>query len=142
MEEMTPEETRAFLLESTRTGKLATVREDGRPHVVPVWFLLDDDDIIFTTGAETVKGRNLQRFPRVALSVDEETPPYAFVLIEGEASWSTNPDERLHWATRIAARYMGEERAEAYGRRNSVAGELLVRITPSKIVAHKGVANW
>jgi hypothetical protein len=142
MEEMTPEETRAFLLKGTRTGKLATVRADGRPHVVPIWFLLDGDDIIFTTSEETVKGRNLQRSPQVALAVDEETPPYAFVLIEGEASWSTEPDERLHWATRIAARYMGEEQAEAYGRRNSVEGELLVRITPTKTVARKGIADW
>ena len=46
-----------------------------------------------------------------------------------------------YWSTRIAGRYMGEELAEAYGKRNSVEGELLVRITPTKVVFMKGVAN-
>jgi hypothetical protein len=46
-----------------------------------------------------------------------------------------------HWATRIAARYMGEEQADAYGKRNAVPGELLVRVRPTKIVAVKGVAD-
>ena len=62
MREMTSDERRAFLLTGTRTGKLATVRPDGRPHVAPVWFVLDGvtekgDVVVFTTGADTVKGR-------------------------------------------------------------------------------------
>ncbi len=55
-----------FLTEGTRTGKLATVRSDGRPHVAPVWFDLDDDGtVVLTTGADSVKGKNLRRDPRV-----------------------------------------------------------------------------
>jgi hypothetical protein len=46
----------------------------------------------------------------------------------------------LAWATRIAARYMGADQAEAYGRRNAVPGEALVRVTPTKIIAEKDVA--
>ena len=60
MYEMADDERRAFLLQGTRTGKLATVRRDGRPHVVPIWFLLDGDDVVLTTGADTVKGRNIR----------------------------------------------------------------------------------
>jgi PPOX class probable F420-dependent enzyme len=138
---MTPDETRAFLLEGTRTAALATVRADGRPHVVPVWFTLDGDDLLFNTGEETVKGANLRRDARVALMVDDEEPPFAFVSIEGDVSLSDDLDTMRHWATRIAARYMGEDQADAYGRRNAVPGELLVRVHPTKIVAMSGIAD-
>ena len=133
---MTPDETRAFLLEGTRTAALATVRADGRPHVAPVWFTLDGDDLLFNTGVNTVKGANL-----VALMVDDQEPPFAFVSIEGNATLSDDLDVMRYWATRIAARYMGEDQADAYGRRNAVPGELLVRVRPTKIVAVKGVAD-
>ena len=140
-EQMTPEERRAFLGEGTRTGKLATMRADGRPHVVPIWFVLDGDDIIFMTGANTVKGRNLQRDGRVALSVDDQQPPYSFVTVEGTIAYADNPPEALEWSTRIARRYMGADLAESFGRRNAVEGELLVRITPTKIIATKNLAD-
>ena len=138
---MTPDETRAFLLEGTRTAALATVHADGRPHVAPVWFTLDGDDLLFNTAEETVKGANLRRDGRVALMVDDEEPPFAFVSIEGDVSLSDDLDTMRHWATRIAARYMGEDQADAYGRRNAVPGELLVRVHPTKIVAMSGIAD-
>ena len=135
------EERRAFLSSGARTGKLATVRRDGRPHVQPVWFVLDGDDLVFTTGASTVKGRNLRRDPRASLVVDDEAPPFAFVRVDGAADLSEDPDEMLRWAIRIAARYMGADRADAYGRRNAVPGELLVRLVPTHIVSEAGVAD-
>jgi nitroimidazol reductase NimA-like FMN-containing flavoprotein (pyridoxamine 5'-phosphate oxidase superfamily) len=54
-------EQQAFLLEGTRTGKLATVRKDGRLHVVPIWFVLDGDTLVFTTGEASVKAANLRK---------------------------------------------------------------------------------
>ena len=141
MREMTEAETRAFLAFGTRTGKLALVRADGRPHVSPVWFVLDGDDLVFNTGARSVKGRALRRDPRAALTVDDETPPYAFVIVEGTVTLSEDPDDLLHWATVIGGRYMGADRAEEYGRRNGVPGEYLVRLTPTKIIARAGIAD-
>lgn len=138
---MSENERRAFLLESTRTGKLATVRRDGRPHVVPIWFVLDGDDIVLTTGADTVKGRNLRRDGRVSLCVDDESPPFSFVMVEGEATVSEDRDELLRWATRLGGRYMGEDRAEEFGRRNAVAGELLVRVRATNIVAQANISD-
>src|SRR5689334_13354132 len=124
---LTPE-CRAFLLSGTRTGKLATVRADGRPHVVPIWFELDGDTLVFMTGETSVKGKRMRHDARVALCVDDETPPYSFVMIEGTAELiDDDPEALLYWATRIGERYMGAERAEEYGRRNGVPGELLVR---------------
>lgn len=141
MQKMTPTEYRSFLLDRVRTGKLATVRADGRPHVTPIWFDLDGDTVVFNTGHESIKAVNLCRDPRVCLCVDEETPPFAFVQIEGTATMSDDPDDLRYWATRIGGRYMGADLAEAYGQRNGVKGELLVRVTPTKIVAQKNIAD-
>ncbi|MDQ3769414.1 MAG: PPOX class F420-dependent oxidoreductase [Actinomycetota bacterium] len=141
MHEMSDDERRAFLLEGTRTGKLATIRRDGRPHVVPIWFLLNGDDVLLTTGADTVKGRNILRDPRVCLCVDDEDPPFAYVMVEGEAEVTEDPDELLRWATRLGGRYMGADRAEEFGRRNAVEGELLVRIRPTKILARAAISD-
>jgi len=142
LKEMTKAEYREFLLRGTKTGKLATVRRDGRPHVVPIWYDLDGDALVFTTGEQSVKYKNMKRDPRVSIAVDDQTPPYSYVMIEGTVSFSEDPGELLRWATRIGGRYMGEDQAEAYGKRNSAPGEVIVRIIPSKISAYKDVAEW
>lgn len=138
---MTDEEWRAFVSDGTRTAKLGTVRADGSPHVAPVWFLLDGDDIVFNTGKETVKGRNITRDGRVTLCVDDERLPYSFVLLEGRAEVSEEPGQLLDWATRIAARYMGADRAEEFGARNGVPGELVVRVRVDRVIALADVAS-
>ena len=138
---MTHDEWRAFLAEGTRTGKLSTVRRDGRPHVVPIWFVLDGDDLVFTTGGRTVKAHAMRRDPRVAVCVDDERPPYAFVTVEGLARLSEDPAELLRFATEIGGRYMGAGRADEYGRRNAVPGEVLVRVTPADVLALADIAG-
>lgn len=138
---MTQEEWRAFASHSTRTGKLATVREDGSPHIAPIWFVLDGDSFVFNTGKDTVKGRNLARDGQVALCVDDDRPPFAYVILQGRAEISEDLEEMLPWATRIGARYMGEESGEAFGRRNAVPGELLVRVPIDKVISAGGIAD-
>lgn len=139
MVDLTPE-VREFLLYSTRTGKCATVRADGRPHVVPVWFLLDGNDIVFTTWGKSVKAHNIRRDPRASLCIDDELPPFSYALIEGNATLVEDREQLRYWATRIGARYMGADRGEAYGKRNSVEGELLVRLTPTRVIFKKDIA--
>ncbi|MFI8091699.1 PPOX class F420-dependent oxidoreductase [Streptomyces sp. NPDC086080] len=138
---MTEEEWRRFVSYGTRTAKLSTVRADGSPHVAPIWFLLDGDDIVFNTGERTVKGRNLARDGRVALCVDDDRPPFGFVVLWGRARLSEDPGQLRYWATRIGGRYMGEDRAEEFGERNAVPGELVVHVTVEKVVAETGVAD-
>ncbi len=141
MRVMPEQEWREFLLAGTRTAKLATVRQDGRPHVAPIWFDLDGHTLVFTTGETTVKGKALRRDPRVSLCVDDERPPFAFVTIEGTVRISEDLAELRHWATRIGGRYMGADRAEAYGVRNGVPGELLIRVGLERIVAQAAIAD-
>ena len=131
----------AFLSEGTRTGMLGYLASDGRPLVAPVWFVVDDGQLAFNTGKETAKGRALMRDPRVVMCVDDPRPPYSFVQIQGVASSSEDPQELLDIATRTGGRYMGADRAEEFGRRNGVPGELVVRITPTKVHSAFGLAN-
>ncbi|MDQ8703772.1 PPOX class F420-dependent oxidoreductase [Streptomyces sp. LHD-70] len=141
-QKMTNAEWQAFVSHGTRTGKLSTVRADGSPHVSPVWFVLDGDrHLIFNTGKNTVKGRNLARDGRVALCVDDDRPPFAYVVIQGRAELIEELGQVREAATRIAARYMGPERAEEFGARNGVPGELLVRVRIEKVSAEGGVAD-
>jgi PPOX class probable F420-dependent enzyme len=109
---------------------------------VPIWFERDGEQLVFTTWHASVKARNLSHDPRLSLCVDDEAPPFAYVKLDGLADFSDNLDELRHWATRIAARYMGAAQAEAYGNRNAVAGELLVRVTPTDIMGEDDVAGW
>ena len=135
--------------EPPHTGKLATVRADGRPHVAPIWFALDADaggddtigDIVFNTGKDTLKGKALRRDPRASLCVDDERPPFSFATVEGLVTISEELDEVAHWAAVIGGRYMGQDRAEEYGRRNGVPGELLVRLRPTHIVSAADLAD-
>lgn len=124
-----------------RTAKLAVVRKDGSPHVAPVWVALDGDDVVFMTSADTIKGKAILRDGRVSLCLDDDRPPFHFVTIAGTATTSTDPDELLRWGTLIAGRYMGDEQAEAYGRRNAVPPEMVVRVTPTKVVAVTAVSD-
>ncbi|MBW0273425.1 F420-dependent protein [Nocardia sp. MH4] len=127
---------REFLSHGTRTGKVAFTGADGRPLVTPVWFIVEGDELVFNTGKNTAKGRAFARDPRVALCVDLEEPPYALVEVQGTVTLSEDLDELVRTATEIAARYMGADKAEEFGKRNGVAGELVVRVRPTKVIAH------
>ena len=139
--QMTSAEQTAFLTEGTRTAKLGTTMSDGSPHVMPVWFVLEGGQLVFNTGADTVKGRNLRRDPRASILVDDERPPFAFVHLRGTVELSEDPGELLRTATAIAGRYVGAERAEEFGRRNGVPGELVCRFTPERAIAVASMAD-
>jgi PPOX class probable F420-dependent enzyme len=138
---MTDDERRAFMMTGTRTGKLATTSANGAPHVTPIWFVLDGDDIVFTTHESSLKGRAVLRDGWVSMVVDDQEPPYSFVMVNGLATVSRDLDELVAWATKIGGRYMGADRAEEFGRRNGVEGELLVRITPTRTIAQRAVSD-
>ena len=144
MREMSREEWWRFASEGTRTGMLALVRKNGAPVVTPVWFLLnegpDGDELIFTTGTDTLKGKAIARDGRISLAVDDQKPPYSYVQFTAEARL-THDDDLLEWATRIGGRYMCADRAEEYGKRNAVPEESLVRARITKVIARAEIAG-
>ena len=141
MRDMGRAEAIAFLEYGTRTGKLATVRPDGRPHVTPVWFVVHGDEIVTMTWHTSVKARNLRIDDRAALTVDLQEPPYAFVLVEGTVTMERDDPWKLAIATEIGGRYMGEDRAEEFGRRNAVDDELVLRMSIDRITAKADMAG-
>jgi PPOX class probable F420-dependent enzyme len=124
-----------------RTAKLAIVRADGSPHVVPVWVDLEGDEIVFQCSADTVKGKAILRDPRVSLCFDDERPPFSFVTVSGEVTTSDDPESLRYWAARIGGRYMGSDRADEYAARNAVPPEMVVRLAPTRIIAKVDVAD-
>ena len=140
---MDDERVREFLTSvPARPAILATTRADGRPHVAPIWYAVDDDGtIVFNTGETTVKGRNLRRAGYAAMSVDDDAPPFSFVTVEGPVTISDDLADLRRWAGVIGGRYMGTDRADEYGERNGVAGELVVCLEPVKVVSAFAVAD-
>lgn len=138
---MTEDEWWAFLVAEPRPAILSTVRADGRPHAAPIWIDVEDGAIVFNTGEDTVKGRNLARDPRVSIVVQDDRPPFSYVLVEGTAELSGDLAEVKRIATKIGGRYMGAEVAEQFGERNGVPGELVVRVVPTKVVSARDVAD-
>jgi PPOX class probable F420-dependent enzyme len=124
-----------------RTAKLAVVRADGSPHVAPVWVDLDGDEVVFTTGRSTIKGKAILRDGRVALCWDDERPPFSFVTVSGPTTVVHDREQVRYWAGRIGGRYMGADRAAEYAARNGVPDELIVRVRPDKIVMKVAVAD-
>ncbi|MDT8913968.1 PPOX class F420-dependent oxidoreductase [Amycolatopsis sp. PS_44_ISF1] len=145
MREMTRQQWWDFAGAGTRTGMLGLVRANGAPIVTPVWFLLDEtpagDEIVFTTGTDTLKGKAIARDGRICLAVDDQRPPYSYVQFTAQARLTHDPAEMLEWATRLGERYMGAERAEEYGRRNAVPEESLVRARITKVIARADIAG-
>ncbi len=136
MTSLSDPQVREFLNFGTRTGKVAFTAKDGRPVVTPVWFVVEGEEIVFNTGKATAKGRAFARDGRIALVVDLEAEPYPSVQVQGTVTLSEDPDELLRTATAIGGRYMGADRAEEFGKRNGVPGELVVRLRPTKVIAN------
>ncbi len=110
---MTGDEWMAFLLADARPAILATTRSDGRPHAAPVWIDVDQGAVWFNTGADTVKGRNLARTGVASICVQDDRPPFSFVVVEGtvvDTIEPSPPDVR----EALAARYLGAEGGRAF----------------------------
>jgi PPOX class probable F420-dependent enzyme len=135
------DEVAQFLSVGTRTGMLGYVAPDGRPLVAPVWFIVDNGELVFNTGRDTAKGRALARDSRVVICVDDPHPPYSFVQVQGTAYVKDGAEDLLEIATRIGGRYMGAHRAKEFGQRNAVSGELVVRVHPTKVNSAFNIAD-
>jgi PPOX class probable F420-dependent enzyme len=120
---------------------LAWVSKDGRPHVAPIWFVLDGEDVIFNTHETSGKAKALKREGRASLVVDDQAPPYSFVKIDGSITFDDDLDHVRAVATQIGGRYMGADRAEEFGARNGTDGELVVRLTPDRIAAKGDISS-
>ena len=117
MPKLTDQEIAEFLGERGHLARIATVRADGSPSVVPVWFIFEDGKVKITPRKHSEFLKNLQREPRVAITVDEDSGRYRKVLFEGKAEILYPVGEDRKWDDvyrRIACRYIDEASADYY----------------------------
>ncbi len=124
---MTDEEVRGFL-DETAILEVATVGGDGWPHLAPMWFVMDDDKIVFRSFTRSQKILNLQRDPRLTVLAEtgDAYDELRGVMIKAEARLVEDPAYVLAIYGRLAAKYpmvgpepvelTEEELEEAFGR--------------------------
>jgi nitroimidazol reductase NimA-like FMN-containing flavoprotein (pyridoxamine 5'-phosphate oxidase superfamily) len=117
MPKLTPAEIDDFLDERGHLIRIGTVDASGMPRVVPLWFIRDGDDIVFTPRTASMVHVNLARDPRVGFSIDDAAAPYRKVAVQGTAVTRFLPGHDDEWRElyrRIAERYVTAEGAAAY----------------------------
>ncbi|MFI7064855.1 PPOX class F420-dependent oxidoreductase [Kribbella sp. NPDC050124] len=96
------------VLETTAVAHLATVLPDGAPHSVPLWVMPVGERIAFLTGPGSQKARNLQRDPRVALSLTPLDNPFEPVIVRGRVVEWLEGDAAWEIVDQLAAMYIGQ----------------------------------
>jgi uncharacterized protein len=110
---MTSDEREQFLSD-VRIGVLSIADEGMGPLTVPVWYdYIKGGDLVFLTGASSMKGKRLENVERVSLCVQTEDAPYKYVSIEGPIVGRETPDPEKH-SRAMAHRYLGKEMGDAY----------------------------
>lgn len=103
------EKARSFLAKPL-TARMSTIDADGYPHTVPVWFMLDHDDIVIMGTRDTKKVGQMQRNPKGCVCIGGDAADGAGYLIKGE--WRVEEDPNKHWQTTITRHYEPPEKAE------------------------------
>jgi PPOX class probable F420-dependent enzyme len=135
----TDNEWRAFVTAGTRLVHIGLTRADGRPHVTPVCFILDGDELAFVLSPGSVKGKSLARDRRIAACVSDEQQPYGFVTVEGIVWTSAEPDNVKHVGADIAKRYYPAQPAAEVAESFVREGFTAVRISITNVIARSGL---
>ncbi len=119
-----------------RVALLAYARRDGRPNQVPIWYAYRDGLFLMLTSKTSPKAKALARDPRVCLSIQDETPPYRAVIIDGRVTLAdAEVTGGLH--TELATRYFGKLGGAEYEKmvaaENTKSGVLLITLTPESV---------
>lgn len=95
------------LLEGQNQGHIATVLPDGSPHSVPVWLDVDGNRVVFLTGPRSRKARNIERDPRVSISVTGRDQPFTMATIRGRVTERIEGEKAWKIIDRISTAYTG-----------------------------------
>jgi len=127
---LTQQELDSFLSEP-HIAVVSTASPSGVPHAMPIWYMWRDGKVVFHTGPESKKMRNLRKNPRVSVVVDSKVAPYKVVVVEGTA---TELPEDPALAREMAIHYLGEKLGARYSEQSS-GGSTLVVVEPKKIIS-------
>jgi PPOX class probable F420-dependent enzyme len=116
------------LVDGKNFGFLATVMADGSPQITPIWVDRENDDILVNTVKGRTKQKNVNRDPRIALSIVDWEKPYTWAQIRGRVTQQTNRNARKH-IDKLSKKYLGLEKYPW-----SDTKRILLRIRPQKVV--------
>ena len=126
--DMTEAEREAFLA-GVHVGVLSIQREGKAPLALPIWYEYDDGQVIIHISGDSAKARLLRRFGRASMTVQNETPPYQYVMVEGPVTVAHEGRDILS----MAVRYLGKEMGAAYAAQNPPTEQSAVaRLTPDR----------
>ena len=124
--DMTTEEREAFLAD-VRVGILSIARAGKGPLALPIWYQVEDGVVVIGMGGNSLKAKLLRRAGRATMTVQTETPPYKYVMVEGPVVVLS--EQRDDYA--MASRYLGPELGKWYAETNpSTSESVIVRLTP------------
>jgi len=130
---MTKEEMQKFLAEPL-VAQLATVRANGSPQIVPMWFLYEDGVMYMSTRTYAAKVKHLQKNPRVAVVVDVMEAPLKNKVVTLEGTVEIQTTEVKEITTKIYHKYMGTAGAATPVAQQSInTPRVILKITPKKI---------
>jgi PPOX class probable F420-dependent enzyme len=126
--DMTTDEREAFLAD-LHVGVLSIQRDGKGPLAVPIWYQYEDGDVIISMSGDSVKATLLRRHGRASLTVQNETPPYQYVMVEGPVTLTPHDRGILSMATR----YLGDEAGRAYAEQNPrTETSVIARLRPER----------
>jgi PPOX class probable F420-dependent enzyme len=126
--DMTTEEREAFLAD-LHVGILSIQRDGKGPLAVPIWYQYDDGVVMIWMSGDSVKAKLLRRHGRATMTVQNETPPYRYVMVEGPVTVATADRDILA----VAIRYLGEEMGREYTAQNPPTdASVIARLTPER----------
>ncbi len=126
--DMTPAEREAFLAD-LHVGILSIQRDGKGPLALPIWYQYEDGEVIISMSGDSVKATLLRRHGRASMTVQDETPPYRYVMVEGPVTVAHEDRDILP----MAVRYLGDELGASYAEQNPPTGaSVIVRLTPER----------
>jgi PPOX class probable F420-dependent enzyme len=122
-------EQQARLLQGRNWGNLATLREDGSPHVTPVWVDYDGENVIVNSAYERAKVEHIRRDPRVSITVlPSENLQGGYVEVSGTAELVD--EGAVDQINKLAKKYIGADEYPWLSRRER---RVTIRIRPDKV---------
>ncbi len=118
---------------------LATTGPGNAAHAMPMWYLYDEGDILFASGRTSQKVRNVERSGKATVVIDRRDPPYYAVMVKGSATVEPALSRDKMFA--MAARYLGEERAQRYMADRDDSDSVTIRVRPERFVEFHGMAG-
>lgn len=102
-----PEEVRA-LFDGPNYAHVATLLPDGAPHSVPLWVGVEEDRVAFLTSPGSRKAQNLERDPRVSISITDAERPTVMAQVRGRVGGRLEGDRAWRVIDRISDKYIGQ----------------------------------